>query len=75
MLKKNRNYDNDNDKLQYFTKTINFSKILKNVLPENTPCLELNIFYIVNPHKIIFFFIFLQGFILCIFQISDELRE
>jgi len=27
MLKKNRNYDNDNDKLQYFTKTFNFSKI------------------------------------------------
>jgi len=34
--------------------------------------LELSIFYIVNPHKIIFFFIFLQGFILYIFQISDE---
>ena len=35
---KNRNYDNDNDKLQYITKTFNFSKIKKNVLPENTPC-------------------------------------
>ena len=25
--KKNRNYDNDNDKLQHFTKTFDFSKI------------------------------------------------
>ena len=29
MLNKIRNYNNDNDKLQYFTKTFNFSKILK----------------------------------------------
>ena len=35
---KNRNYDNDNDKLQCFTKRFNFSKNIKNVLPENTPC-------------------------------------
>ena len=30
MIKKNRNYDNDNDKLQCFTKTFNSQKYKKN---------------------------------------------
>ena len=30
---KNRNYDNDNDKLQCFTKTFNFSKIKNKCSP------------------------------------------
>ena len=37
-VKKNRNYENDNDKLQCFTKTFNSQKYKKKILPENTPC-------------------------------------
>ena len=35
---KNRNYHNDNDKLQCFTKTLNSRKYKEKILPENTPC-------------------------------------
>ena len=38
MFKINKNNDIDNDKLQCFTKKLNFSINIKNFLPQNTPC-------------------------------------